>query len=201
MEYIAFMAHTNYEMFDYLEDTLKEYNIGTYFIGYEAEPYEHFHFLVEMSADDYVKYRKRVFIDKLKLRGQAKQGQPRQYGKVNSIKDLEKMKSYTIKEGKFRTNLEDQQELQILIDTAFSKQEKVDKEKEILKQLKLGEVEEMRFNCIRLCAEIGQNPRPTRSRVDQLVVMKLTEEKRWAKIYEILYGRELQIYNYNIKTI
>ena len=61
------MCHTTYEMVDYLEDTLKEYNIGTYFIGYEEKPYEHFHFLVEMENEDYVKYRKRVFIDKLKL--------------------------------------------------------------------------------------------------------------------------------------
>jgi hypothetical protein len=191
MEYMAFMAHTTYEMVDYLEETLKEYNIGTYFIGYEEKPYEHFHFLVEMENDDYIKYRKRVFIDKLKLRGQARQGQPRQYGRIKDIKDLEKMKSYTIKEGKFRTNLEDQQELQILIDRSFSKQEKIDKEKEIIKQLNLGTVEEMRYNCIRLCAEVGQNPRPTRSRIDQLVVMKLVEKKRWAKIYEILYNREL----------
>ena len=191
MEYIAFMAHTTYEMFDYLEETLKEYDIGTYFIGYEKEPYEHFHFLVEMASDDYVKYRKRVFIDKLKLRGQARKGQPRQYGKVNNIKDLEKMKSYTIKEGKFRTNIEDKEELQVLIDNAFSKQEKIDKEKEILKLLHFGTIEEMRFNCIRLCAEVGQNPRPTKSRVDQLVVMKLTEGKRWNLIYEILYNREL----------
>lgn len=191
MEYIAFMCHTTQEHFDYLEETLKEYNIGTYFIGYEAQPYEHYHFLVEMSNDDYVKFRKRVFIDKLKLRGQARQGQPRQYGKINSIKDIEKMKSYTIKEGIYRTNLVSEDELKEILANSFSKQEKIDKEKEILKLLKVQSIEEMRFQCIELCAVIGQNPRPTRSRVDQLVVMKLVEAKQWRKVYEILYNREL----------
>jgi len=191
MEFIAFMCYTTIEHYDYLEETLKEYNIGTYFIGYEGEPYEHYHFLVEMPPEDYVKFRKRVFIDKLKLRGQAKSGQPRQYGKINNIKDIEKMKSYTIKEGNYRTNLEDQQELQILIDRSFSKQEKIDKEKQILALLQVRTTEEMRRDCIQLCAEVGQNPRPTRSRVDQLIVMKLVEKKRWERIYEILYNREI----------
>jgi hypothetical protein len=191
MEYIAFMCHTTLEHFDYLEETLQEYNIGTYFIGYEAQPYEHYHFLVEMNNDDYVKFRKRVFIDKLKLRGQAKQGQPRQYGKINNIKDIEKMKSYTIKEGNYRTNLVSQDELSEILEKSFSKQEKIDKEKEILKLLKVRSIEEMRFQCIELCAVVGQNPRPTKSRVDQLVVMRLVEAKDWRKVYEILYNREL----------
>lgn len=194
MDYIAFMCHTTQEHFDYLEETLKEYNIGTYFIGYEAQPYEHYHFLVEMSNEDYVKFRKRVFIDKLKLRGQARQGQPRQYGKVNSIKDIEKMKSYTIKEGIYRTNLVSEDELKEILEKSFSKQEKIDTEREILKLLKVRSIEEMRFQCIELCAEIGKNPRPTKSRVDQLVVMRLVEAKDYKKVYEILYNRELSYY-------
>ncbi|AXQ65312.1 MAG: hypothetical protein [Circular genetic element sp.] len=193
-DYIAFMCHTTHEMYDYLEDTLQEYDIGTYFIGYEPQPYEHFHFLVQMTEKDYGRYRKRVFIDKLKLRGKAGDGIARQYGKVSKIEDLEKLKSYTVKEGQFRTNLENTEELQAIVDNSFSKQEKIDREREILSQLHVSSIQEMRYNCIRLCAEIGGNPRPTRSRVDQLVVMKLVEEKKWSKVYEILYGRELTYY-------
>jgi hypothetical protein len=191
MDYIAFMCHTTHEHFDYLEDTLQEYNIGTYFIGYEEKPYEHYHFLVQMDNADYVKFRKRVFIDKLKLRGKPGGGQPRQYGKVTKIEDLEKMKSYTVKEGLFRTNLDDEDELKEIIEKSFSKQEKIDREKQILELLQVRSIEEMRFQCIELCSTIGMNPRPTKSRVDQLVVMRLVEAKDWRKVYEILYNREL----------
>ena len=50
-------------------------------------------------------FSKQVFIDKLKLRGQARQGQPRQYGKVNSIKDIEKYMKYYIIENYHIINL------------------------------------------------------------------------------------------------
>lgn len=115
------MCHTEHKHFDYLEDTLKEYDIGGYVIAYENEPYEHFHFLVEMKEEDYTRYRKRVFIDKLKLKGQARDGKGRQYGKVKEIEDFEKMLSYTIKDEQFRTNLE-QEQIDNALDKSFKKE-------------------------------------------------------------------------------
>lgn len=110
--FIAFMCHTQRKHYDYLEETLQEYNIGQYLIGYEASPYEHFHFIVQMTSADYHKYSERVFRKKLKLKGRwFKEGNetfPRQYGKVSEIQDLEKMKSYTIKDGDFRSNMPEQ---------------------------------------------------------------------------------------------
>lgn len=115
------MCHTDINQFNYLETMLNEYPIGGYVIAHEAEPYSHFHFLVEMEEDDYTRFRKRVFIDKLKLRGQARNGEPRQYGKVANIEDFDKMLSYTVKDSNIRSNLSDET-LSDAIDKSFKKQ-------------------------------------------------------------------------------
>ena len=109
-------------VFDDLEETLNQYSIGGYVIAYETEPYKHFHFLVEMTEQDYTRFRKRVFIDKYGLRGQAKAGKPRQYGKVNNIDDFDKMLSYTVKDSNIRSNLSDEL-LNDAIDKSFKKQQ------------------------------------------------------------------------------
>lgn len=116
LDYIAFMCaayHTNY---NYLEETLKEYPIGKYLIAAEVTNDshketlgQHFHFLVQMTETDYHKYAKRCFKDKLGLRGQARDGKPRQYGKVKKIEDIERMAAYTIKQGNIRTNMTEAQ--------------------------------------------------------------------------------------------
>lgn len=116
LEYIAFMCaayHVNYE---YLEETLKEYPIGLYLIAAETTTEahtetqgQHFHFLVQMTENDYHKFAKRAFKDKLKLRGQARDGKPRQYGKVKKVEDVTRMAAYTIKQGNIRTNMTEAQ--------------------------------------------------------------------------------------------
>jgi len=131
-KYIAFMCHTELLNYNYLEDTINEYDIGGYVIAHETEPYSHFHFLVEMKEADYIRFRKRVFIDKLKLRGQARNGRPRQYGKVGDIDDFEKMLSYTVKDENIRSNLSDEL-INEAIDKSFKKQSpKLLKEKMLL---------------------------------------------------------------------
>lgn len=116
LDYIAFMCACHHVNYDYLEETLKEYPIGLYLMASEVTKEshtetngEHFHFLVQMSDTDYHKYSKRVFKDKLKLRGQAKDGKPRQYGRVKKIEDLTRMAAYTIKQGNIRTNMTEAQ--------------------------------------------------------------------------------------------
>lgn len=116
LEYIAFMCAAHHLNYDYLEQTLKEYPIGLYLIAAEKATDshietngEHFHFLVQMTDTDYHKYSKRVFKDKLKLRGQAKDGKPRQYGRVKKIEDVTRMAAYTIKQGNIRTNMTEAQ--------------------------------------------------------------------------------------------
>lgn len=126
---LAFFCAVQHKHRVYLVETLKEYNIGTYIIGYEVAKGaheetdgEHIHFYVEMSTKDYHKYSKRVFKDKFKLQGQARGGKPRQYGKVKKIESLEKMKMYTVKEGNVDTNLSDK-ELKDLIEKSHEKDE------------------------------------------------------------------------------
>ena len=126
LKYTAFMCHlpatfNTEEEFKYLEETLNEYNIGGYVIALETEPYIHFHFLVETDEQTYTNFRKRVFIDRYKLRGQAKEGKPRQYGKVKDIKDLEKMLAYTVKDQDIRSNLDDET-ISNAIDKSFKKE-------------------------------------------------------------------------------
>ena len=116
LDYIAFMCAAYHVNYDYLEQTLKEYDIGLYLMAAEVTKDahkgtdgQHFHFLVQMSDTDYHKYAKRCFKDKLKLRGQARDGNPRQYGRVKKIEDIERMAAYTIKQGNIRTNMTDAQ--------------------------------------------------------------------------------------------
>ena len=116
IDYIAFMCAAYHYNYDYLEQTLKEYPIGLYLIAAETTTEshketdgQHFHFLVQMTESDYHKYAKRCFKDKLKLRGQARDGKARQYGKVKKIEDIERMAAYTIKQGNIRTNMTESQ--------------------------------------------------------------------------------------------
>lgn len=116
LDYIAFMCAAHHVNYDYLEQTLLEYPIGLYLMAAETTKDshketdgQHFHFLVQMSDADYHKYSKRCFKDKLKLRGQARDGNPRQYGRVKKIEDLTRMAAYTIKQGNIRTNMTEAQ--------------------------------------------------------------------------------------------
>lgn len=129
MKYQAFMAHLDIEHFDYLEEKLQEYNIGSYIIGHETSKYPHFHFMVQMEDEEYHNFAQAVFKKKFKLRGRAIKDNPRQYGKVTNINNLDKMKSYTVKEGNYRTNLSDE-EIKTIYDNSF---EKVDRATEIEK--------------------------------------------------------------------
>lgn len=107
MDYIAFycaLKHSS-ENEDFLIQSLKSYDIGSFLVVREIAEFthqltngEHYHFLVQMSNEDYGRYRKRVFIDHYKLRGQAKKGEPRQYGKVNYLKNPDRMAIYMMKD-------------------------------------------------------------------------------------------------------
>lgn len=129
MKYQAFMAHLDLEHFDYLEEKLQEYNIGSYIIGHETGKYSHFHFMVQMEDEEYHNFAQAVFKKKFKLRGRAIKDNPRQYGKVTNINNLDKMKSYTVKEGNYRTNLTDE-EIKTIYENSF---EKVDRATEVEK--------------------------------------------------------------------
>lgn len=122
MDFKMFMAHIPHENIDYVEETLKGYDIGQYIISLETTKYEHMHFIVEMTIEDYHRFSKRVFKDKFKLRGRAIKGEPRQYGIIKKIENIENAKAYTVKDGNVRTNL-DQAELEKYLEQSFKKAE------------------------------------------------------------------------------
>ena len=125
--WIAFMAHLDRGYYDEIQQFLDDYNPQRYIVAYENEPYEHYHFLVQIDdpATFYTRFRKRVFIDRYGLRGQAKRDLPRQYGKVGDIEDLSKMASYTVKNEDFRVYNIEQEELDNILDNSFNKSDKI----------------------------------------------------------------------------
>lgn len=143
MEYLAFMSAIRHEYIEYVEETLKEYDIGAYLIAMETckdshkeTNGEHMHFLVQMTETDYHKYSKRVFKDRFKLRGKALKDKPRQYGKVNKINDLERMGAYSIKDGNIVTNMSEQQ-LQSYKDISFKATEVKDFRQKLMEHLEV----------------------------------------------------------------
>ena len=114
------MFHASEEYFKQIEGWLLNYPVGEYVIAHETDPFSHYHILVQMEPEDYTKFRKRYFIDKLKLRGQAKKNLSRQYGKVSEIEDLSKMLSYTVKDENIISNMSDEA-ISDAIDNSFSK--------------------------------------------------------------------------------
>ncbi len=111
--FIAFMAHIPHCEIDFIEnDLLEQQEVIEYLIGMEKSNTvgEHMHFICCVNSETwYHKWSKRIFKDKYKLKGKAYKidgiGYPRQYGKLKEIKDFEKMGSYTVKDGKIRTNM------------------------------------------------------------------------------------------------
>lgn len=186
--FIAFMGHMPLDDYDYIEDTLKEYDIGGYLIGAETSStgVEHYHFLVEMTMDDYHLFSERVFRKKYKLRGRASKGQARQYGKLKEIRDFERLKAYTLKEGNTRTNLSDE-DLSHAREISFSKTQKIDLREKMINSLKNSNIGDMRKQAIQILADIGGNFRPTRSAIDGLVIEYYTRNKKYDKVYDLLY--------------
>lgn len=121
--WVGCMYHLEEKEFDLLEQTLKEYDIGGYIIGHEVTPYPHFHIVFEELVENvYTNFNKKI-VDKYKLRADSKKGKRKQYGKITTIKDIEKLKSYTLKDGNFRSNLSSD-ELHDVIERSFKKTKK-----------------------------------------------------------------------------
>jgi len=132
----AFFFAVKHEHGDFLLETLQKYDIGKYLMSAEVAKDgkhketdgEHFHFYVHMFPKDYDSYAKRI-ITKFKLRAGkghvVKGGTGRQYGKVNEIKNHERMQIYTVKDGNVRTNFTDE-ELGKLKEQSFEKKVEYD---------------------------------------------------------------------------
>lgn len=114
MEFLAFFFAIKHEHYPYISNTINKYEIGKFLIAKETDTKvhletegQHFHFLVQMTRDNYAKFSK-VLRDKFNLRGRSKDGKPRQYGILKEIKDLDRIAAYTIKDGNYYTNMCDE---------------------------------------------------------------------------------------------
>lgn len=120
---LAFMFHDPTEetiSIDTVLEMLREYDIGDYVIALEQQPYRHFHICVEMDTKAYNAFVKKHLKDRLKLRGRAINGLPRQYGRVLGIKKPDKMLAYTLKQGIYKTSLPEE-ELKVYKDMSYTK--------------------------------------------------------------------------------
>ena len=179
--------------YDFLENTLLEYDIGHYLIGFERTPdkhkKEHFHLLFEGTDQIYNAFSKRI-IETYKLRGVGRGN--KKYGKVGNIRDLEKLCQYTVKEGNFRGNFP-AEDIQKWYDESFSKSEKAATRDLILTNLASHPyqgINNLRAKAIQLSADIAKNFRPTRSGIDGLVIEHYSRTGQNQKCFELLYPRE-----------
>ncbi len=137
-EWMAFFACIEHKYFDEIVTIVQEYDTQGYIIAKEVSKTshkdtngEHIHFVVQMPPSDYKRLADRVFIKRFHLRGRASKGLSRQYGKVNNIENLERMKAYSIKDDNYETNL-DHEEIARLTEISFQKNEDRALSKEIL---------------------------------------------------------------------
>lgn len=99
-EYTAFMAHIpKSEWKAVVKHITTKYPDRKYLIAGEHKPYEHLHYLIEMTPTEYKKYADSIFARKYKLRGKAVKDKARQYGKIKEIRDVERLQAYMVKEG------------------------------------------------------------------------------------------------------
>ena len=182
MRYIAFFCALPHSEADYLEQTLQEYaSVTEYLIGMEVSldshldtSGQHFHFFTDMSPKDYHTFSIRVFRNKYHLRGQARKGLSRQYGKIKEIQDLNKMAAYTIKDNNIRTNMSSNI-VQHYQNLAFEKVQLKDLKREIYEHLKshnITDIYKLRQNIIEFFRTSGEkNQRSlSRSYINNLLV-------------------------------
>ncbi len=121
---IMFMMHIAFKNIDDVAAELeKKHSLGDYVIAYEDKPYEHMHFIVHMTENDYLAFSS-LMKRKYKLRTKATQGLRRQIGRVKQIRDIKRGYQYTVKENKpewLRTNMSKEQ-IDDYIELSFKKE-------------------------------------------------------------------------------
>lgn len=116
------MCHLPLTEIDNLADSILSYDPeGKYLITHEVADYSHFHVLCDFDDEQWILFRNTILRNRYKLRGQAKKDLPSQYGKIKTIKDVEKLLTYMLKDkGDKRTNVPDN-ELDEYIKKSFKK--------------------------------------------------------------------------------
>lgn len=158
--YKACFFAVRHENKDDLVTSLLKYDIGKYLIAMEtaddshhATNGQHFHILVQMSAENYhtwSQYIKR----KYKLRGQSRDGNARQYGTLREIRDLEKLATYMCKDKNVISNMA-QKDLDRWANASFKKDFKQIHYKNLMRYLQDRDKTKTNFDG---STEIGDGP-------------------------------------------
>ena len=146
-----FMAHIKHKYIREIIKSLEKYidDDTSYLISMETSATglvetngEHLHFAVSNFENKYDSFRKTVFVNEYKLRGQAKHGLPRQYGKIkkDAIRSETNFLTYMCKDyykdnkNLFCKNLL-KEDLVKYIEESYQKMEKVDLETQIMQYI------------------------------------------------------------------
>lgn len=141
---ISFLVALPHRLIDEFIDSLKLYlgDAPKYVIGMEtsvdshAETQgEHMHVFADMDEPLYDRFRKTVLVKKYNLRGQARSGLPRQYGKIRCIRDETKMLQYTVKDLNIRFEGYTVEEIQAYIKHSYPKTERRNLRDEVVSYL------------------------------------------------------------------
>ena len=136
---IAFMFHLDTTSGDpwVVLDMMEPYmNPDTkYIVARETEPYCHYHVVINWDKNTYNAFVQKVLRKELGLSGRAKDGNPRQYGKVKEVKKPPKMVAYTLKQGVYTSNVSEE-ELAPYKAMSYTKDTQTDIDREIREKLK-----------------------------------------------------------------
>ena len=148
-KYEAFMAHipeTSWK--DVVSHLTARFPDRKYLVVGEKKPYDHMHFLIEMTKKEYRNYVNSVFRQKYQLRGKVTKidgkNYCKQYGKIKEIRDVERLQAYMIKDnldyGKYTwTNLS-KDKLKLLKETISHSKDPEKPYKKYIRYLKANDV-------------------------------------------------------------
>lgn len=97
---------------------------------------QHYHFVGDMTEEQYDAFRKTIIVKKYKRQGVAKGDIARQYGKIGNIRDVTKLMQYTVKDGNIIYKNIDLKTIQDLITSSYKKEERQFPFKELMEYLK-----------------------------------------------------------------
>lgn len=85
---------------------------------------EHFHFVGDMTDNQYDKFRKTILVKKYERQGVARNGVGRQYGKIGKIRDETKLMQYTCKDNNIIYRKIDLKTIQDLIQKSYHREDR-----------------------------------------------------------------------------
>lgn len=101
---------------------------GRYLIGMETSKDthpqtqgQHLHVCADLSQKQYDSFRKTILVKHYGLQGQARDGNPRQYGVVKKVRDETKMLQYSVKDQNIRYLGITPEEIKSLIENSYKK--------------------------------------------------------------------------------